>query len=142
MSGSAFEIPTDPKYIRQASAKVLDSLKGLDVDEGTLFDVRLSVEEAIINAIKYGNKFNKDLPVSIKYSLEGDKLEVTVRDRGKGFSHTSFPDPTSNNNILKQGGRGLFLIRTLMDEVKFSDSGNEIKMVKFLKGGKGHGCKG
>ncbi len=142
MSGSAFEIPSDPQYITQASARVLNSLKRLNLDEGILFDVRLSLEEAIINAIKYGNNFNKDLRVSINYFLKGDRLEITVRDRGKGFDYTAIPDPTLNNNILKNSGRGLFLIRNLMDEVKFNDSGNEIKMVKFLKGGKGYGGKG
>lgn len=142
MTDPVFEIPSDPEFIRQASSEILDSLKDLDIDESTLFDIRLSLEEAIINAMKYGNNFNKDLPVSISYSLTADKLQITVRDRGKGFNHSSVPDPTLNNNILKQGGRGLYLIRNLMDEVKFNDSGNEIKMVKFLKGGKGHGSKG
>lgn len=142
MSDPAFEIPSDPKYIGFASTKILDSLKDLNLDKGILFEVRLSLEEAIINAIKFGNNFNRDLPVSINYSLIGDRLEITVRDRGKGFDYTSIPDPTLNNNILKEGGRGLFLIRNLMDEVKFNNSGNEIKMVKFLRGGKGHGCKG
>lgn len=142
MNDPAFEVPSDPKYISEASARVLDSLKHLDIDEGTLFDVRLSLEEAIINAMKYGNNFNKDLPVSITYSLIENKLEITVRDRGKGFNYANIPDPTLNNNILKQGGRGLYLIRNLMDEVEFNNSGNEIKMVKFLMGGKGHGSKG
>ena len=142
MSDPAFKIPSDPKYIRQASDKVLDSLKDLKLDEGVLFDVKLSLEEAIINAIKYGNNFDKELPVSISYSIGSDRIEITVQDRGKGFNHTDLPDPTSNDNILRQGGRGLFLIRNLMDEVKFNDSGNEIKMVKFLKGGEGYGRKG
>lgn len=142
MSDPAFEIPSDPKYISEASNKVLDSLRHLNLCEEILFDVRLSLEEAVINAMKYGNNFDKDLPVAINYSLEGDRLEITVRDRGKGFDHTGIPDPTLNNNILKQGGRGLYLIRNLMDEVRFNDRGNEIKMIKFLRGGKGDGGKG
>lgn len=142
MNDPSFEIPSDPQYIKQASDRVLDSLKALKLDEDILFDVRLCLEEAIINAMRYGNKFNKDLPVSIGYSLSADRLEITVRDRGAGFNYTDLLDPTATENILKPGGRGLLLIKNLMDEVKFNDRGNEIKMVKYLRGGKAHGGKG
>ncbi len=142
MNNLRFEIPSAPRYISEASSKVLNLFKGLKLDKEVFFDIRLCLEEAVINAMKYGNNFNKDLPVSINCSLSCDRFEMTVRDRGKGFDHTNLPDPRSNKNILKHGGRGLFLICNLMDEVKFNDSGNEIKMVKFLSGGKTHGCKG
>ncbi len=136
-----FEIPSDPRYIKQASTRVLESIKDLGLNKDTIFDIRLCLEEAIINAMKYGNKRNKKLPVSISYSFEDGKLEIVVRDQGEGFDYANIPDPRSNGNILKHGGRGLFLIRNLMDEVKFNDSGNEIKMVKLLSGGKTHGGK-
>jgi len=142
MTDPKFEIPSDPKYIKEASAKVLDSIKDLGLDKDTIFDIRLCLEEAIINAMKYGNKCNKDLPVYISYSFGDGRLEIVIRDQGKGFDHANIPDPRSNSNILKHGGRGLFLIRNLMDEVEFNDSGNEIKMVKFLNGGKIDGSKG
>lgn len=142
MTDPKFEIPSDPRYIKEASTRVLDSIKDLGLDKDIIFDIRLCLEEAIINAIKYGNKCNKDLPVYISYSFGDGRLEIVIRDQGKGFGHANIPDPRSNSNILKHGGRGLFLIRNLMDEVEFNDSGNEIKMVKFLSGGKTHGGKG
>lgn len=141
MKDPRFEISSDPQFIKQASTRVLDSIKELGLDKDTIFDIRLCLEEAIINAIKYGNKCNKDLPVSISYSFSEGRLEIAVRDQGKGFDYANIPDPRSNSNILKHGGRGLFLIRNLMNEVEFNDSGNEIKMVKFLSGGKTHGGK-
>lgn len=142
MNDHGFEIPSDPKYIKEVSGRVLDSIKHLKLDKDIVFDIRLCLEEAIINAIKYGNKCNKDLPVYVSHSFANGKLEITIRDKGKGFNYADIPDPRSNGNILKHGGRGLFLIRNLMDEVKFNDSGNEIKMVKFLSGGKIHGGEG
>jgi len=142
MTDPKFEIPSDPKYIKEASAKVLDFIKELGLDKDTVFDIRLCLEEAIINAIKYGNKCDKNLPVNISYSFGDNRLEIVIRDQGSGFDYGNIPDPRSNGNILKHGGRGLFLIRNLMDKVEFNNSGNEIKMVKFLSGGKSDGRKG
>ncbi len=142
MKDPVFEIPSDPKYIKRASSKLLGALKKLKLSEETLFDIRLSLEEAVINAIKYGNRSDKSLPVVISYDFSGGKLEIKVRDQGKGFDHKMTPDPRSETNILKHGGRGIFLIRNLMDEVKYNDSGNEIKMIKFISGGNAHGRKG
>lgn len=142
MKDPVFEIPSDPKYIKRASSKLLGALKELKLSEEALFDIRLSFEEAVINAMKYGNRFDKSLPVVIAYDFSGGKLEITVRDQGKGFDHSAMPDPRSETDILKHGGRGIFLIRNLMDEVKYNDSGNEIKMIKFISGGKTHGRKG
>lgn len=133
MNDPVFKIPSDSGHIKKASVKILNSLKKLNLDKDTLFDIRLCLEEAIINAIKYGNKRKKDLSVEISYSISGGRLEVTICDEGKGFDYNSIPDPRSRKNILKQGGRGLFLIRNLMDEVRFNDKGNQIKMIKFLR---------
>ena len=142
MKDHVFEIPGDPKYVKHASAKLLDALKTLNLSKETLFDIRLCLEEAVINAIKHGNKLDERLPVVISYSFSGGKLEITVRDQGKGFDYRAMPDPRSGANILKHSGRGIFLIKNLMDEVKYNDSGNEIKMIKFISGGKAHGHKG
>jgi serine/threonine-protein kinase RsbW len=142
MKDPVFEIPSDPKYIKRASAKLLSALKKLKLSRETLFDIRLCLEEAVINAIKYGNKLDARLPVVISYAISGGKLEITVRDQGRGFNPGMTPDPLSDTNILKHGGRGIFLIKNLMDEVRYNDSGNEIKMIKFISGGKAHGSKG
>ena len=142
MRDPVFEIPSDPKYLKRASSRLLGALKKLKLSKETLFDIRLSLEEAVINAMKYGNGFDKNLRVVISYVFSEGRLEITVRDEGKGFDHRATPDPRSGTNILKHGGRGIFLIKNLMDEVKYNDSGNEIKMIKFISGGKAHGRKG
>ena len=142
MKDPVFEIPSDPKYIRPASAKLIRALRKLKLGRETLFDIRLCLEEAVINAIKYGNKLDSRLPVVISYAISDGKIEITVRDQGEGFDYKATPDPRSDTNILKHGGRGIFLIKNLMDEVGYNDSGNEIKMIKFISGGKAHGRKG
>ncbi|MFA5094262.1 MAG: ATP-binding protein [Candidatus Omnitrophota bacterium] len=139
MKRMRFEIPSDPKHIKTASTKLADFLEGMEFSKESLFDLRLCLEEAVINAIKYGNKLDSGLPVVIEYLISDGNLEVIVRDKGKGFKFDTVPDPRSEENILKHGGRGLFLIKNLMDKVEFNDSGNEIKMIKSITGGKPNG---
>ena len=128
-----FRFPSDLKIVRKASLKILDQLKDLKLDEITLFKIVLSTEEALINAIKYGNKNNKKLPVKVNLSKKAKEVEITVKDQGSGFDYNNVPDPTTDENIIKTSGRGLFLIKKLMDRVTFYDNGSRIKMIKRIK---------
>ena len=112
--------------------KLLDSFK---VDKPASFDIRLCLQEALINAIKHGNKNNNNLPITITYSVAKDRFEVSVQDNGSGFDYKKIPNPTDNENLLKTSGRGIYLIKYLMDEVSFNKNGNKITMIKYLKGG-------
>jgi serine/threonine-protein kinase RsbW len=125
--------PSDLKIVKKASFKILDYLKDLRLDEYTLFKIVLCSEEALINAIKYGNKNNKELPVEISLSKKSDRIEIMVKDRGIGFDYKNIPDPTKEENLTKISGRGIFLIKKLMDKVEFLNNGSCIKMVKYLK---------
>jgi len=133
------QIPSDITYIRKASREVENLLRSNNVDDSLIFDIRLSIEEAIKNAIIHGNKKNRKLPVYISYSLKDNKFNVEIEDKGSGFNPGEVQDPTSNENLLKEGGRGVFLIQKLMDEVKYNDRGNKVSMVKYIKKNKG-GC--
>ena len=133
------QIPSDITHIRKASREVENFLRSNNVDDSLISDIRLSIEEAIKNAIIYGNKKNRKLPVYISYSLKDNKFNVEIEDKGSGFNLGKVPDPTCNENLLKEGGRGLFLIQKLMDEVKYNDRGNKVSMVKYVKKNKG-GC--
>jgi serine/threonine-protein kinase RsbW len=67
--------------------------------------------------------------------LEGSRLEARVTDQGRGFDPSTIPDPTEPENILKSGGRGLFLMRQLLDEVSYNDQGNQVTLVLRLEQG-------
>lgn len=125
--------PSDLKIVKKASLEILDNLKDLELDENTLFRIVLCSEEALINAIKYGNKNNKELPVEISLSKKPASIEIIVKDRGNGFDYKNLPDPTIEENLTKSSGRGIFLIKKLMDRVVFSHNGSCIKMIKYLK---------
>lgn len=95
-------------------------------------DLAICVTEAVNNAIVHGHKRREDLPVDIRFDLFANALQVTVRDYGAGFNAEHLPDPTSAENLLKENGRGIHLIRALMDEVEIRHLtvGMEIIMLK------------
>ena len=104
----------------------------LNLSHDLLFHVKLVLEEALTNAIKHGNKFDPDRHVEVKISVKGDRLVMRVKDEGAGFDFERLPDPTLQERLMRISGRGVFLIRQLMDEVSFHDGGREIRMVMQL----------
>jgi serine/threonine-protein kinase RsbW len=106
-----------------------------DARKDAVHDIKLAVEEAIINAMKHGNKFNEGLHVIVDFAYDAGKVCIAIQDEGKGYDYQAVPDPTIEENILRGHGRGVFLIRKLMDEVRFNNSGNRIEMIKYIKGG-------
>lgn len=125
-------IPSNLKNIKPAVDEILDYLKSIEVEGSLIFDIRLGLEEALINAVKYGNRFNKSLTVEVEFTHNGNKVIIAVEDKGNGFDYRNLPDPTREENLLKPKGRGIFLIKHLMDDVEFNRRGNRITMVKFL----------
>jgi serine/threonine-protein kinase RsbW len=98
--------------------------------------IAMAVREATINAVLYGNRFDPAKPVTISFESTPDALTITVRDQGPGMDPSTLPDPLSPENLLKPSGRGIFLIRTFMDEIRFQNvsPGTEIVMMKFVRG--------
>jgi len=95
--------------------------------------IELAVHEAVINAITHGNKNASDKQVDVKFVIEQDKLSIYVRDRGEGFDPASLPDPLDPNNLLNPSGRGIFYMRTFMDEVEYSihpEGGSIVRLTK------------
>lgn len=127
------EIPSEIGYIRKVSTEILEHLQRLRIDESIQFDVRLAVEEAVRNAIEHGHHRNKDLPIAVSYEVDKDKIEIEVEDRGEGFDLKKIADPRTRENLMKEGGRGVFLMFELMDEVRYNKKGNRVKMAKFFK---------
>jgi serine/threonine-protein kinase RsbW len=105
--------------------------------EGDDFWIRLCLDEAIANAIIHGHDEPMEQPVRevlVKYQVGPMKLVFVVEDSGEGFDHKNIPDPTAEENLLNVSGRGVFLMRKIMDEVIFNDRGNCVTMVKMIDG--------
>lgn len=106
--------------------------QSVGVHEDVYGNVLIAVTEAVNNAIIHGNKFMKDVPVDLRVFDDSDSFCFLVSDKGPGFDHKNLPDPTAPENLEKENGRGVFLMRNLADEVAFNDSGNEVTVL-FLK---------
>jgi serine/threonine-protein kinase RsbW len=117
---------------------VLTHLSGLaGFDEEATHYMSVAVRESVVNAIKHGNRGDEDKRIAITFALEAGKLEVSVRDEGGGFDPESVPNPTAVENLLKVDGRGIFFMRSFMDEVSYlfpAGGGTVVTMTKRKKG--------
>jgi serine/threonine-protein kinase RsbW len=110
-------------------------LEGRDVPEETRHWILMALREALANAIKHGNQQDLSKHVQLEMDLVGDTLEISIRDEGKGFDPGAVGDPLAPENRLKTSGRGIFYMRTFMDEVRFqrhASGGMEIILKKNL----------
>lgn len=104
-------------------------------DEDSAHWIGMSVRESVTNAIQHGNKLDLSKKVDISFEVSQDQLTISVKDQGGGFRADEIPNPLDPENLLKPRGRGIFYIRTFMDEVEFrslSQGGTEVHMVKKI----------
>jgi serine/threonine-protein kinase RsbW len=104
-------------------------------DEDDQHKIEMAVHESVINAIWHGNKNDPSKQVWLRFQIFDDRLEIQVRDQGSGFDPGKVADPLQQENLLNVSGRGIFLIRTFMDEYrvkKLEGLGTEVTLVKRL----------
>jgi len=108
-------------------------------DEEEVMRISMAVREAAVNAVLHGNAYDPGKKVDLAFERTGDDLVITIRDQGKGMDLSKIPDPLAAENLLKTSGRGIFLIRSFMDDVQISPSqtGTEIKLIKHVHGSAG-----
>lgn len=130
------EIPTDIRSIEHAVDYVMASCRTCDSHAQRFrLNFRVGLTEALSNAMLYGNGHDPSKRVRVEVTVTGRRIEARVTDQGVGFDPHSVPDPTSPENLRKSGGRGLFLMRQLCDEVSYNDQGNEVTLVLRLEQG-------
>ncbi len=126
-------LPSRLERVNAFIKEALDQFGRLSLSGDDVFHLKLALEEAITNAMRHGNRLDPDLFVDVSVELEGERLVMSVKDEGGGFDFSKIPDPTQQDNKEKPSGRGVFLIKQLMNEVEFFDGGSGIKMIKFLE---------
>jgi serine/threonine-protein kinase RsbW len=92
----------------------------------------IAVTEAVNNAIKHGNSNDKAKNVHLSLALDESMIKFIIKDEGIGFDYGNLPDPTSPENLEKPGGRGIFLMKHLSDEVEFKDRGREVVLSFYV----------
>lgn len=128
-------IPSKLEVLHELIPRLLKKFKAASMHDDDMFVLQLALEEALVNAIKHGNKMNPDLLVAVTIQLSSDEIVITIKDKGEGFDHEVVSNPTQEENINRLSGRGVFLIKNLMDTVEYFDQGSGIRMVKNLKKG-------
>src|ERR1700678_2591661 len=105
-------------------------------DDEEIMKISMAVREAAVNAVLHGNAYDPEKKVKLEFERTGNDLVITIRDQGKGLDLAKIPDPLAPENLLKTSGRGIFLIRSFMDEVQIvpSQTGTAIKLVKHVHG--------
>ncbi len=116
----------------EAAADRLATEAGLDEDQR--FPITMAVREAAINAVLHGNEYDPARQIEVSLENTGKDLVITIADQGRGFDPDKLRDPLAEENLLRGTGRGIFLIRSLMDEVHFRQlqPGTELTLVKHL----------
>jgi serine/threonine-protein kinase RsbW len=127
------DLPNDLASIEEAVDFVMERCSGCGDNPRRLrLNLRVGLSEALANAMLYGNAKDSSKRVKVEVAFQGSTITTRVTDEGEGFDPHHLPDPTSPANILKAEGRGIFLMRKLLDEVYFNDCGNSVTLVLRL----------
>ena len=125
-----FTIPSDFNDARDVQKRILDDVERVGFNSQSQFAIKLALEEALINAIKHGNKLDPAKKVEIEATVSNRQAEIIIEDQGPGFDRTDVPDPTLEENLEKCSGRGILLIEAYMSTAEWTKGGRRLRMVK------------
>ena len=126
-------MPSRIETVAAAAAAVAEFVGRSGVSDDAAFGIDMAVREAVTNAVLHGNRQDENKTVDLVLKSSPDAVEISVHDQGPGFNPEDVPDPTANENILKTSGRGIFFMRTFMDEVDWlirPEGGTTVRMLK------------
>ncbi|HEX2094001.1 MAG TPA: ATP-binding protein [Longimicrobiaceae bacterium] len=130
LTAFVLELPSDVGVIERAVAYLVNRCREMAFDGSRLnLNFRVGMCEALANAVIYGNGRDPEKHVRVEVELSPLRVAVRVTDQGKGFNPRAVPDPTLPGNLDRPGGRGIFLLYKLMDEVEYNERGNQVRFV-------------
>lgn len=129
------EIPSDPEMLPVAEEYILDIARTSHLDQEKFNHLTLAFSEAAANSIIHGNKSDKNKIVKITVTVDDDEMTISLKDQGEGFKVEEIPDPTAPENILKDHGRGIHIMKSFLKDLKyiFTPEGTETILVVSLK---------
>ena len=125
-----FELPSAISTMHIVLEYLMKRVEKLGVIKPERSNLFVALDEAFVNAVKHGNKFDSQKLVRITAEVSKAEARFTVEDEGEGFDVNQIPDPLDPENLFKTSGRGVLFIYNIMDEVKYNDRGNRLTMVK------------
>src|SRR3989442_4719349 len=126
-------LPSHIEAVADAAAAVTGFIRDCGAPDDAAFGIEMAVREAVTNAMIHGNQEDEAKSVEVVFNCQGNELEIEVRDQGEGFNIAEVPDPTDAANLMKTSGRGIFLMRTFMDDVQYvhrPEGGTAVRMIK------------
>jgi len=130
-----FNLDSTLESVDAAEAVVLEMAGRLGLEEEEQHKLGMAVRESMVNAVIHGNRLSPHKKVRLSLYNSGDRLTVEIADQGDGFDPSVLPDPLAQENLLRQSGRGLLLIRAFVDELdirRVEPSGTVVKLIKYL----------
>lgn len=121
--------PSTEQTVDAITRRVMDRLRAIPMPEKNRFEIQLALVEGLDNAIGHGNGKNPHKNVTVTCHTRPHQVTLTIEDEGNGFDPSSVPDPTAEENLLREGGRGIFLIQSVADECRFESSGARMVLV-------------
>jgi serine/threonine-protein kinase RsbW len=126
-----FQSNLDYTELVESLTNDLTTLAGCTADQG--YFIEMSIREIVSNAIQHGNKCDLGKFVNIEYRFNKENFQVQIEDEGNGFDFDHLPDPCNPENLLKSSGRGIFLVRSFMDDFSLDYIPNQGTRVRFTK---------
>ncbi|KAF0213103.1 MAG: anti-sigma regulatory factor serine/threonine protein [Ignavibacteria bacterium] len=128
-------VSSDPEILPELEEYIIKIAKEVNLDDSKINNLALSFSEAISNCMKHGNRFDKSKTVSITVNINDSKLTIVLKDEGKGFDLKAVPDPTKPENILKDSGRGIHIMKNFLDDLRynFTPTGTEVILELSLR---------
>jgi len=124
--------------VDQAERVTLDLARESGFGEEELDRIGMSVRECMVNAVVHGNRYNAHKKVKLSLSRTPDQFTIRIADQGEGFDPSQLPDPVAGDNLLRQSGRGIFLMKTFMDDLqvrRLQPAGTEVTLIKNVNRG-------
>jgi serine/threonine-protein kinase RsbW len=132
MKNIHIEVPSISENIRMIESFIDNAKEKFQLDDDIYGNIMIAITEAVNNAIKHGNRSDSSKNVSLSLSLDDSRIKFRVEDEGQGFDFENLPDPTAPENIEKPGGRGIFLMKHLSDEVEFIEGGRIVELSFYM----------
>jgi serine/threonine-protein kinase RsbW len=125
-----FEFPSAISLMHSILDYLMKRVEKVGVINPESSNLFIALDEAFVNAVKHGNKFDADKVVRVSAEVSPTEARFTIEDEGEGFDVQSIPDPRNPENLFKSSGRGVLFIYNIMDEVKYNERGNRLTMIK------------
>lgn len=122
--------PSRMEDARRVLGEILEDVRAQGYDGDAYFAIRLSLDEALTNAVRHGNGCESEKTVTVEYTIDQEEFRISVTDQGPGFQPHHVPDPTCDENLERPSGRGVMLMKAYMTRVDYNDAGNRVTLVK------------